>query len=74
MERQVYIQLDMLAKKRLWSRYEKINEELKFKDDKTCKFICALSLCWPDGFNITIQKLKYTVKFFDTNWQSWIWI
>ena len=34
---------------------KKLNEELKFKDDKSCKFICALSLCWPDGFNITVQ-------------------
>lgn len=34
---------------------KKLNEELKFKDDKSCKFICALSLCWPDGYNITVQ-------------------
>ncbi len=34
---------------------KKLNEELKFKDDKSCKFTCALSLCWPDGFNITVQ-------------------
>ena len=34
---------------------KKINEELKFKDDKTCKFICALCLCWPDGYNIKVQ-------------------
>ena len=42
---------------------KKINEELKFKDDKTCKFICALCLCWPDGFNITVQGEIYG-KFF----------
>tara|TARA_Y100000589_G_C27026815_1_gene577305 strand:+ start:108 stop:713 length:606 start_codon:yes stop_codon:yes gene_type:complete len=34
---------------------KKLNEELKLKDDKSCKFTCALSLCWPDGFNITVQ-------------------
>ncbi len=34
---------------------KKLNKELKFKDDKTCKFTCALSLCWPDGYNITVQ-------------------
>ena len=34
---------------------EKLNEELEFKDDKSCKFTCALSLCWPDGYNITVQ-------------------
>ena len=33
----------------------KLNDELKFKDDKSCKFTCALSLCWPDGYNITVQ-------------------
>ena len=38
---------------------KKINEELKFKDDKTCKFICALCLCWPDGFNIKVQGEIY---------------
>ncbi len=34
---------------------KKLNQELKFKDDKSCKFSCALSLCWPDGYNITVQ-------------------
>ena len=34
---------------------KKLNEELKFKDDKSCIFTCALCLCWPDGFNITVQ-------------------
>ena len=34
---------------------KKLNEELKSKNDKSCSFICALSLCWPDGFNITVQ-------------------
>ena len=34
---------------------KKLNQELKFKNDKSCKFICALSLCWPDGYNITVQ-------------------
>ena len=34
---------------------KKLNKELKFKDDRSCKFICALSLCWPDGYNITVQ-------------------
>ena len=34
---------------------KRLNEELKLKDDKTCKFICALCLCWPDGYNITVQ-------------------
>ena len=34
---------------------EKLNEELKSKDDKSCKFVCALCLCWPDGYNITVQ-------------------
>ncbi len=34
---------------------KKLNDELKFKDDKSCKFTCALCLCWPDGFNITVQ-------------------
>ena len=28
---------------------KKLNKELKVKDDKSCKFTCALSLCWPDG-------------------------
>ena len=34
---------------------KKLNKELEFKDDKSCKFTCALSLCWPDGYNITVQ-------------------
>ena len=34
---------------------KKLNEDLKFKNDKTCKFTCALCLCWPDGFNVTVQ-------------------
>ena len=34
---------------------KKLNEELKFKNDKSCTFTCALSLCWPDGYNITVQ-------------------
>ena len=34
---------------------KKLNEELKYKDDKSCKFTCALSLCWPDGYSITVQ-------------------
>ena len=34
---------------------KKLNEELKFKDNKSCKFTCALCLCWPDGYNITVQ-------------------
>ena len=38
---------------------KKLNEELKFKTDKSCKFICALSLCWPDGYNITVQGEIY---------------
>ena len=37
----------------------KLNKELKFKDDKSCKFICALCLCWPDGYNITVQGEIY---------------
>ena len=37
----------------------KLNEELKFKDDKSCKFVCALCLCWPDGYNITVQSEIY---------------
>ena len=37
----------------------KLNEELKFKDDKSCKFVCALCLCWPDGYNITVQGEIY---------------
>ena len=28
------------------------------KTNKTCKFVCALSLCWPNGYNITC--LLYT--------------
>ena len=38
---------------------KKLNEELRFKDDKSCKFTCALSLCWPDGYNITVQGEIY---------------
>ena len=38
---------------------KKLNEELKFKNDKSCKFTCALSLCWPDGYNITVQGEIY---------------
>ena len=37
----------------------KLNKELKFKDDKSCKFVCALCLCWPDGYNITVQGEIY---------------
>ena len=25
------------------------------KSNKTCKFVCALSLCWPNGYNITVK-------------------
>ena len=38
---------------------KKLNEELKFKENKSCKFTCALSLCWPDGYNITVQGEVY---------------
>ena len=38
---------------------KKLHEELKFKDNKSCKFTCALSLCWPDGYNITVQGEIY---------------
>ena len=38
---------------------KKLNEELRFKDNKSCKFTCALSLCWPDGYNITVQGEIY---------------
>ncbi len=34
---------------------KKLNHELKSKKDKSCKFVCALSLCWPDGYNITVE-------------------
>ena len=37
----------------------KLNNELKFSNDKSCKFTCALSLCWPDGYNITVQGEIY---------------
>ncbi len=37
----------------------KLNKELKFSNDKSCKFTCALSLCWPDGYNITVQGEIY---------------
>lgn len=33
----------------------KLFDLLKFEDDKKCKFVCALSLCWPDGYNITVE-------------------
>ena len=38
---------------------KKLNEELKLKDNKSCKFTCALSLCWPDGYNVTVQGEIY---------------
>ena len=34
---------------------EKLYYEIKNKADKSCKFVCALSLCWPNGFNITVS-------------------
>ena len=37
----------------------KLNKELKFSNDKSCRFTCALSLCWPDGYNITVQGEIY---------------
>ena len=37
----------------------KLNKQLKFSNDKSCKFTCALSLCWPDGYNITVQGEIY---------------
>ena len=33
----------------------KLNKLMKYEKDKTCKFVCALSLCWPDGYNITVE-------------------
>lgn len=42
-------------KKNFTLAMKKLNEELRFKSDKSCKFVCALSLCWPDGYNITVQ-------------------
>ena len=33
---------------------EKLYYKIKNKTDKSCKFVCTLSLCWPDGFNITV--------------------
>ena len=47
------------SKKNFARAMKKLNEELKFKDDKSCKFVCALCLCWPDGYNITVQSEIY---------------
>ena len=46
-------------KKNFTLAMKKLNKELKFSDDKSCKFTCALSLCWPDGYNITVQGEIY---------------
>ena len=46
-------------KKDFASAMNKLNKELEFSDDKSCKFTCALSLCWPDGYNITVQGEIY---------------
>ena len=46
-------------KKDFASAMNKLNNELEFSDDKSCKFTCALSLCWPDGYNITVQGEIY---------------
>ena len=34
---------------------EKLNKRLSIHKDKSCKFVCALSLCWPNGENITVR-------------------
>ena len=34
---------------------EKLYKKLKNHTDKSCKFVCALSLCWPDGSNFTVM-------------------
>ena len=46
-------------KKNFARAMKKLNEELKSNDDKSCKFVCALCLCWPDGYNITVQSEIY---------------
>ena len=34
---------------------KKLYLELKNHENKTCKFVCALSMCWPNGQNITVK-------------------
>ncbi len=34
---------------------KKIHSQIKDKTDKSCKFVCSLSLCWPKGNNITVS-------------------
>ena len=34
---------------------KKINLKIKNYENKTCKFVCALSMCWPNGQNITVR-------------------
>ncbi len=46
-------------KKDFFFAMKKLNRELQFASDKSCKFTCALSLCWPDGYNITVQGEIY---------------
>ena len=32
-----------------------LGEKMKKASNKKCKFVCALSLCWPNGFHITVK-------------------
>ena len=32
-----------------------LQKKMVKKSNKKCKFVCALSLCWPNGYNITVK-------------------
>ena len=38
---------------------KKLQSKLKHIHDKSCKFVCSLSLCWPSGYNITVKGEIY---------------
>ena len=38
---------------------DRVTQEMIDKDDYSAHFVCALSLVWPDGFDITIEGKAY---------------
>lgn len=38
---------------------DRITQEMTDKDDYSAHFVCALTLVWPDGFDITIEGKAY---------------
>jgi XTP/dITP diphosphohydrolase len=38
---------------------DRVAQEMAIKDDLSAYFVCALSLVWPDGFDVTVEGRAY---------------